>query len=53
MSRLRSASLAESATRGVSLKIVSAGISESLPRDVRVTKEPPNYSAPSYGSEME
>ena len=46
-------SLAELVTRAEFIKITNAGLRESHPHDVWITKEPPNYSAPSYGSEME
>lgn len=47
------ASLEELAAKAEFIKITNAGLRESHPHDVWITKEPPNYSAPSYGSEME
>jgi IMP dehydrogenase len=46
-------SLPELVSRAEFIKITNAGLRESHPHDVWITKEPPNYSAPSYGSEME
>ncbi|MDQ2985511.1 MAG: IMP dehydrogenase [Armatimonadota bacterium] len=45
--------LAELASKAEFIKITNAGLRESHPHDVWITKEPPNYSSPSYGSEME
>jgi IMP dehydrogenase len=47
------ANLKELASKAEFIKITNAGLRESHPHDVWITKEPPNYSAPSYGSEME
>jgi IMP dehydrogenase len=47
------ANLSELASKAEFIKITNAGLRESHPHDVWITKEPPNYSAPSYGSEME
>ena len=47
------ANLQELADKAEFIKITNAGLRESHPHDVWITKEPPNYSAPSYGSEME
>ena len=35
------------------VQITSAGLKESHPHDVQITKEPPNYSSPYAGSEAE
>ena len=45
--------LPELTSRAEFVKITNAGLRESHPHDVWITKEPPNYSSPSYGSEME
>jgi IMP dehydrogenase len=35
------------------LKITGAGLRESHPHDVQITKEPPNYSSPYAGGDSE
>jgi IMP dehydrogenase len=35
------------------VRITNAGLRESHPHDVWITKEPPNYTSPAFGSEME
>ncbi|MCW5945842.1 MAG: IMP dehydrogenase [Fimbriimonadales bacterium] len=35
------------------IKITNAGLRESHPHDVWITKEPPNYTSPAFGSDVE
>lgn len=43
--------LVELRTNAEFMKITNAGLRESHPHDVQITKEPPNYSSPFSGSE--
>jgi len=45
------ANLVELRAQAEFMKITGAGLRESHPHDVWITKEPPNYSSPSAGSE--
>lgn len=47
------ASLTELRNRAEFLRITGAGLRESHPHDVWITKEPPNYSSPYGGSEKD
>lgn len=53
MGYLGASSIAELQARAEFLKITNAGLRESHPHDVWITKEPPNYSSPLSGSEGE
>ncbi|MBA3725282.1 MAG: IMP dehydrogenase [Armatimonadetes bacterium] len=46
-------SLSELVGRAEFIKITNAGLRESHPHDVWITKEPPNYSSPTFGSESD
>ncbi len=47
------ANLAELRKNAEFIKITNAGLRESHPHDVWITKEPPNYSSPFSGSEVD
>ncbi len=46
-------SLKELQSKAEFIKITNAGLRESHPHDVWITKEPPNYSSPPFGSESD
>jgi IMP dehydrogenase len=46
-------SLSELAKHAEFMKITNAGLRESHPHDVWITKEPPNYSSPFAASDSE
>jgi IMP dehydrogenase len=45
--------LSDLANRAEFIKITNAGLRESHPHDVWITKEPPNYSSPAFGGESD
>ncbi|MFN8138226.1 MAG: IMP dehydrogenase [Fimbriimonadales bacterium] len=47
------ATLTDLRTNAEFIKITNAGLRESHPHDVWITKEPPNYSSPTMGSETD
>ena len=53
MGYVGAASLSELRERAEFLKITNAGLRESHPHDVQITKEPPNYSSPWGSGESE
>lgn len=53
MGYVGAASLAQLRSDAEFLKITGAGLRESHPHDVWITKEPPNYSSPYAGSDSE
>ncbi len=53
MGYVGAASLPELREKAEFLKITGAGLRESHPHDVQITKEPPNYSSPYGGNESE
>lgn len=53
MGYLGASSIAELQARAEFLKITNAGLRESHPHDVWITKEPPNYSSPLSSNEGE
>ncbi|MBX3120272.1 MAG: IMP dehydrogenase [Fimbriimonadaceae bacterium] len=53
MGYVGAANLSELRENAEFLKITGAGLRESHPHDVWITKEPPNYSSPFAGSESE
>jgi IMP dehydrogenase len=53
MGYVGAASLADLRARAEFIKITNAGLRESHPHDVQITKEPPNYTSPYSGTESE
>lgn len=53
MGYVGASSLAELREKAEFVKITNAGLRESHPHDVWITKEPPNYSSPSFGGESD
>jgi len=53
MGYVGASSLQELSQRAEFIKITNAGLRESHPHDVWITKEPPNYTSPAFGSDME
>lgn len=53
MGYVGAASLTELRTKAQFMKITNAALRESHPHDISITKEPPNYSSPYFGSENE
>ena len=49
MGYVGAATLRDLSEKAMFVKITNAGLRESHPHDVQITKEPPNYSSP-YGS---
>jgi IMP dehydrogenase len=53
MGYVGASSLADLRAKAEFLKITGAGLRESHPHDVQITKEPPNYSSPYSSSDSE
>jgi IMP dehydrogenase len=53
MGYVGASSLADLREKAEFLKITGAGLRESHPHDVQITKEPPNYSSPYSSSDSE
>lgn len=53
MGYVGAANLAELREKAEFIKITNAGLRESHPHDVWITKEPPNYTSPLFGSEVD
>ncbi|KAA0228027.1 MAG: IMP dehydrogenase [Armatimonadetes bacterium] len=53
MGYVGASSLTELREKAEFVKITNAGLRESHPHDVWITKEPPNYTSPSFGGESD
>jgi IMP dehydrogenase len=53
MGYLGAGNLQELTERAEFVKITNAGLRESHPHDIWITKEPPNYSSPAFGGDIE